>query len=208
MMKKGKKQFRAKMKQAGFTLLFASLIGSLVIAVGLAILDITLKQLTLASAGRESQQAFYSADAGTECALYLDRGAGFSDCRLGFFGTPSTTAQGGMSVCGVAYSASAPHMNAPDDIQCFGRRIDITRIQHLNSIENTFYLSDDPLSPAANGSDSTNDNMCFEVSVLKTIDTAQNAVASGTTIIESRGYNTCDVDTPNRFERAIRTVNN
>lgn len=195
-----------KQKSEGFTLLFASLIGALVIAVGLAILDITIKQLTLASAGRESQQAFYSADAGTECALYLDRGAGYSDCRLGFFRTPSTTAQSGMTVCGVNYSASAPHMNTPNDMQCFGKQITVTHIQNANSVENTFFL-DNTLN-ADSGTDATNADMCFAVSVLKTIETSSNATASGTTIIESRGYNTCNVDSVNRFERAIRTVNN
>ncbi len=202
-------EYRLPNTRAGFTLLFAALVGSLVIAVGIAILDITLKQLSLSAAGRESQQAFFSADAGTECALYLDRGAGYGDCRLGFFRTPSSTVQSG-TVCGVAYSEAAPHMNSDDDIQCFGKRIFITPkapSQGGNSIESTFYL-DTERSVDVPGSSATNADMCFEVSVLKTIDTSPNASASGTTIIESRGYNTCNTDAVNRFERAVRTVNN
>ncbi len=57
-------------KQKGFTLLFASLIVSLLLSVGIAIANITLAQLTLSTAGRESQVALYNADTALECALY------------------------------------------------------------------------------------------------------------------------------------------
>lgn len=57
----------------GFTLFIAVLISSLLLAVGLAIFNITLKELILSSTIRDSQFAFYAADGGTECALYWDR---------------------------------------------------------------------------------------------------------------------------------------
>src|SRR4051812_46021438 len=63
---------RFKNKKFGFTLLFASLIVSLLLAIGLAILDITYQQLILSSAAKESKFAFYTADSGIECGLYLD----------------------------------------------------------------------------------------------------------------------------------------
>lgn len=56
----------------GYTLLFAVLISSLVLSIGIAVFNISLKELLLSSAGRESQFAFYAADTGTECALYWD----------------------------------------------------------------------------------------------------------------------------------------
>ncbi len=58
--------------QRGFALLFAVLTGSMLLAVGLAIFSIALKELDLSTAGRESQYAFYAADSGLECALYYD----------------------------------------------------------------------------------------------------------------------------------------
>lgn len=58
--------------QRGFTLLLAVLISSVLIALGSAIFDIAIKEVTLSSSGRESQFAFYSADSGIECALYWD----------------------------------------------------------------------------------------------------------------------------------------
>ena len=56
----------------GFTLLYAVLMSSLLLTIGLGIFNITIKELLLSSAGRESQFAFYAADTGAECALYWD----------------------------------------------------------------------------------------------------------------------------------------
>lgn len=58
--------------QRGFTLLLAALIASTVLALGSSIFTIAQKQITLSSVGRDSQFAFYAADAGAECALYWD----------------------------------------------------------------------------------------------------------------------------------------
>jgi len=58
--------------QRGFALLYASLIASLLTAMGIIMFNIAQKELLLASAGRESQFAFYAADTGVECALYWD----------------------------------------------------------------------------------------------------------------------------------------
>jgi hypothetical protein len=59
-------------RQNGFALLFSVLTASLVLSVGLAILNLTLKEFVLSSQIRDSQFAFYAADAGLECALYWD----------------------------------------------------------------------------------------------------------------------------------------
>lgn len=56
----------------GFTLLFAVLVGSLLFSIGIAIANLAIKEIVLASAGKESEKAFYAADTGTECALYWD----------------------------------------------------------------------------------------------------------------------------------------
>jgi|TARA_Y100000310_G_scaffold345866_1_gene471954 hypothetical protein len=75
---------RITKNKKGFTLLLAVLISSLLLAIGLAIFNITIKELLLASSGRESQFAFYSADTGTECALYWD-------LKQGAFSTSTTS---------------------------------------------------------------------------------------------------------------------
>jgi Tfp pilus assembly protein PilX len=58
--------------ERGFTLLLAALIASTVLSLGSSIFLIAQKQVLLSSAGRDSQFAFYAADAGAECALYWD----------------------------------------------------------------------------------------------------------------------------------------
>ena len=57
----------------GFTLLIAVILTSVLVSIGLALVDIAYKQLTLASTVKNSQLAFYNADAALECALYLDQ---------------------------------------------------------------------------------------------------------------------------------------
>ncbi|HBB56449.1 TPA: hypothetical protein DEW47_01985 [Patescibacteria group bacterium] len=71
--------FSIKLKQKnntkakrGFTLLIAVLATSIILSISLGIFDIITKEMKLASLGRESQIAFYAADAGVECAFYWE----------------------------------------------------------------------------------------------------------------------------------------
>jgi len=61
-----------KIKSRGFTLLLSILVVSVVLSVGLGIFDIMTKELKLSGIGRESQIAFYAADAGVECFFYWE----------------------------------------------------------------------------------------------------------------------------------------
>ncbi len=82
--------------QRGFTLLLAVFVAGLLLTIALAISGITLKELLLSSAGRESQFAFYAADSGAECALYWDLKANAFATT-----TTSTISCGGLSIGGV-----------------------------------------------------------------------------------------------------------
>ncbi len=57
----------------GFTLLIAVVLTSVLLSVGLALLDIAYKQVVLSSTARQSQYAFYAADSAMECVLYWDQ---------------------------------------------------------------------------------------------------------------------------------------
>lgn len=57
----------------GFTLLISIVLTSVVLAIGVALLDIAYKQIQLASSSKNSQYAFYNADSALECALYWDQ---------------------------------------------------------------------------------------------------------------------------------------
>jgi Tfp pilus assembly protein PilX len=59
-------------KQNGFALLFTILVVSVLLAISLSISNITLRELVLSSATRDSHVAFYAADTALECALYID----------------------------------------------------------------------------------------------------------------------------------------
>ncbi|MBI2618266.1 hypothetical protein HYW58_02325, partial [Candidatus Kaiserbacteria bacterium] len=65
--------FKNKNKDGGFTLLIAVLVAGVLLAIGLAIFNIAIKELLLSSSGRDSQFAFYAADSGTECALFWEQ---------------------------------------------------------------------------------------------------------------------------------------
>lgn len=56
----------------GYTLLFAVLVSSIVLIIGISILTISKKEFLLSSSARESVYSFYAADTGMECAIYQD----------------------------------------------------------------------------------------------------------------------------------------
>ncbi|MEI8337737.1 MAG: hypothetical protein WCF92_01155 [bacterium] len=167
--------FSSKKEGAGFTLLYASMIAGLLLAIGAAILSITVKQISLSAAGRESQFAFYNADTGTECALYLYRASKLWSpdvCPAGLFPAKGDTS-----------NADPSCVNLPSQAQCLGLLISSFK----NDSNGTYGFSIDNIS------NKNVNNVCFDVTVDRSV--------SGVNIITSKGYNTCsDV---NRFERAI-----
>ncbi len=142
-----------KENSRGFTLLIASLMASLVLSIGVAIYNISLKEVVLSSAGRESQFAFYAADGGTECALYWDLKNGL---RSAF----ATTTLSNINCNNQAIA----NVGGPT-----GRSV---------------FTVNFPPEP-----------YCAIVTVLK---------QATSTIIESRGYNTCVAGDARRVERALR----
>ncbi len=79
------------------------LVAGMLLSIALAIANIAMKQVLLASSGRESQFAFYAADAGMECALYWD-------IRQEVFGTstPTTISCNADGVSGNQANAAIP----------------------------------------------------------------------------------------------------
>lgn len=77
----------------GFTLLIAVVLSSVIVSVSMALLDITYKQVTLASAAAQSQYAFYNADTALECALYFDQKSNAFDYYLPIASSAITCAE-------------------------------------------------------------------------------------------------------------------
>lgn len=93
----------------GFTLLMSVLIASVLLALGYEIYNLAIKEVTLSSAGRESQFAFFAADTGVECALW-------ADSKLDAFATTSAVTE---LDCGTATSTLARQANGSDYITTF-----------------------------------------------------------------------------------------
>lgn len=152
-----------QVRSGGFTLLYATLIGSLLLAIATGIFNIIFKELQLTSSSRESFVAFYAADTGLECSLYWDLSQG-------------------------VFLSSDDHDPPQSGVLCNG--IDITQNWTVNS---------NP-SSATTEFDITflPEPYCTHVVVSK--------VDGGETLIESRGYNTCDTNNPRRVERGIKAT--
>lgn len=61
---------QAHQRCGGFALLFTMIVVSVLLAIGLTLLNITVKQFTLSSTARESEVAFHAANTGLECMHY------------------------------------------------------------------------------------------------------------------------------------------
>lgn len=62
-----------KSTQHGFVAIFAMLIATIALIMVISITRTAYKETILSGSVRESERAFYAADTGSECGLYLDR---------------------------------------------------------------------------------------------------------------------------------------
>ncbi len=66
------KDLKNKNNQSGVTLFVAVVIMSILLFISFAVTNIAMKGTIFATSGKDSQIAFYAADAGIECAIYWD----------------------------------------------------------------------------------------------------------------------------------------
>lgn len=88
----------------GFAMLFTVLIVGLILSIAISISNLTLKQAVLSNLAKDSQIAFYQADAAVECGLY-------QDTALGLFPKGSTLA------------------TVPPEFECGNRRMVLDQLQ-------------------------------------------------------------------------------
>lgn len=62
-----------KKSQTGFALLISLIVVGVILTIGVAILDLSIKQVRLAGNAKESEIAFHAANAGVECARFIRR---------------------------------------------------------------------------------------------------------------------------------------
>lgn len=174
-----------KKKNKGFTLLFAVLVSTLVLSVGASIISIALKQIILSGSARDSQFAFYAANTGIECGLYWDL-IGIDGVSEPVFATSSESAI--PSSASIACGASR-NITIDGDTYDESDENDVWDLQaDIDSATTTFRVLIE------------NVEYCADISVSKYQDSSDRT----RTIINSRGYNTCDENNARRIERGLR----
>jgi len=161
-----------KTEQQGFMLLLAVLVAGIVLAIGMSILSVALKQFKISSIGFSSEKAFQAANAGMECLRYWD----ISSSNGGTFDVPGDgTPQSG-----------------PVSITCFGSTDTSGAAQ--SGEEQNFQFE-------WNNTGDSKDGVCTDVSIYKYYDSNAGTVINvggysetcpkgvECTIIQSRGYN-------------------
>jgi hypothetical protein len=177
-----------KKNNKAFVLLFTLLISSILLATGLGISRLVVRQITLASLGRESQVALFAADSGIECALHWELSGKFdlaepSEDRT-IFCNGLRIADGSQNVItSSSYGAECDALGAPPQ----------------NNTINGGSKSCFNFSVSPPGSNPPNNQPCVYVVVDKS-----NLVAGGTTEITANGYNRCNLDLPNTLQRTLQ----
>ncbi len=71
--KKGSAPYEAKGFRSGFILLFAVTLSAIILSITLGVANITYKEVSFSTSARDSNDAFFAADTGAECALFYDK---------------------------------------------------------------------------------------------------------------------------------------
>jgi len=113
-----------KNKRKGFALLFAVFTAGILLLIGVSILSISLRELSISQSAKDSQLAFYAADSARECALYWDiKKAAFPYCLENGCEAPSAKKNAGQS-----------------SVVCNGNTIDLTSFHPTGNLY-TFNIS-------------------------------------------------------------------
>jgi len=65
-------------KNKGFALLFSVMLSSIILAITLGIANISFREIKFSTSGKDTNDAFFAADTGAECALYNDKASSLS----------------------------------------------------------------------------------------------------------------------------------
>ncbi len=176
----------------GFTLFVAMIVTTLILAIGLSIGNIILKELALSSSGRRSQIAFYAADSMAECALYWDKkdSEGYSVDNSALQESPFATSTNDdpFIQCGTGVGMPTPNTGK---IANFQKVVDANNLNATSSFVASFSNTTEGILA------------CGEVTIAKN---------GNNTVIEARGSNVgysavsggCDLTKLRTVERGIK----
>jgi hypothetical protein len=60
-------------KNKGFVILFVVIISSIILAITISVANISLKEIKFGTSAKDTNDAFFAADTGAECALFYDK---------------------------------------------------------------------------------------------------------------------------------------
>lgn len=207
-------------KAKGFVILYAVLLTTVVLAIGLTVATIIAKQLQLAYIEKSYQAAYYAADAGRRCAFFWDGENGF--WRFGQSSVDGLTLPANIDppLPVVTFSDSVPVYNWNDplnsndnnilssntvtaeQIYCGGRIINLNPTRDNDTKIITRFKYDLEVS--------SNRKVCVDVTVTKTKQTSESdpgITATPGTVIESNGYSVeCSKTTLNNPRIIQRTL--
>jgi hypothetical protein len=167
------------MKNRGMTLFIAVVVMGVLLFVSFAVVNVAIKGSLFASSGRDSQVAFYAADAGLECALYWDAKPATGSA----FATSTSGSPIDCSGSSISNGQAIPGSVLPTLIGGGGSG---------NPTSIFYFTLNQGLNPMTS---------CAIVTVDKYY-TGSNLI----THIKSKGYNTCDTTNPRRVERGIEVT--
>ncbi len=169
-------------KNKGFTLLIAIILTSMLLIVSFTISNIAFKQVVMASAQLESQYAFYNADSGLDCAIYWD-----------------------LKHQGTVAPSPFDTANATGAIACWATNLSVI----TTGSQNIDLSAGNTVQSLIGGGGAGNPTSIFKVDYAHGCAIVRVTKQSdGYTNIESRGYNTCDVNSPRRYERGVSILYN
>ena len=184
---KDKKHCKKKY-QRGAVLLIAVTVASLVLAIGLGILNITTKEIILSSYSKESGKAFYAANTGIECALFWDISYAKGGLSQSPFATSTVTSLS--ETIFLSCAGAGQQFNPHGSLSGWGIDREVT------SATTTFKFS----TWSKDHDTFDIDNPCVEVKIEK----YKDSDGVPRTKISSIGYNTCNTTQKRRVSRGVR----
>jgi len=175
------------------------LVASLALGVGLAIYDLTVRELDLSSTATQSQYAVYAADTAAECALYWDAKGPNLGGVTSAFGTSSTATWASSNVyCGQNSSGVSLDISTlppPSGDQ--------SRYPECSGNGGTTWC----VSKGSNAATTTFSMTFYPQQYCAVVQVTKFTNGSGVlfTTVNSRGYNTC-VNGSLRVERTLQVT--
>ncbi len=169
------------------------LVGSLALAVGIAIYDLTTREIDLSQTATQSQYAIYAADTGAECALYWDFKCQLSAC------TQSGAAQS-------AFATSSTFVAPTTGVVCNGKDVAAIGTPPASFVAPpTGWSAWSVVAPAGQGRATTTFYISFLPAKPYCVKVEVAKVGNPTvTTVTSHGYNTCQGGTGLRLERILQ----